>query len=302
MFLISPCVKIIFNNNGGVKMKRTSRERIMLEEILQWEQELEKWSLTSAERENKQLLQNFFDSLPEDKYYKYMELLDNGLFHLQGFIDRSYIQKSERKRLLRTALLLDERIEEIQDLKMLNIDQLSYLADEQLKKQRLYSFVQGAASGTGNVLFVGTDIPFLITLNFQSIHLTALSYGYDCEDPFEMILILKIFHAAIVPKEYRFAAWEQLKEEIETFETAYYNEQSEKVLHNALSAHLLQQIIKTMLILSTKRHSSKKRSLFTMLLSGSFNYKFTAEVTDFAKRFYQYRFLMEEKGGKQNER
>ncbi len=71
---------------------------------------------------------------------------DGWLFHLHAFIQSSQAQLDARNRILGTSRLFDESIEQLEDLKALSIDQLTYIAEQQTARHRLYSFVQGGGN------------------------------------------------------------------------------------------------------------------------------------------------------------
>ncbi len=79
---------------------------------------------------------------------------DGWLFHLHAFIQSSQAQLDARNRILGTSRLFDESIEQLEDLKALSIDQLTYIAEQQTARHRLYSFVQGGATGAWRFIII----------------------------------------------------------------------------------------------------------------------------------------------------
>ena len=85
---------------------------------------------------------------------QFFSKLDHWLFHLHGLIQSSQIQIDARERILASARLFNEDIMTITDVKQLSIDQLNYIANQQMVKHRLYSFTQGGISGLGGVVLL----------------------------------------------------------------------------------------------------------------------------------------------------
>src|SRR5690606_8651228 len=108
---------------------------------------------------------NSLSLIPENVRTEFFSKLDNWLFHLHAILQGTQIQVDARERLIRSARVFNQDIEEISDLKELTIDQLIYLTENQIAKHRLYSFAQGGLSGTGGLLLLGTDIPGITVLN-----------------------------------------------------------------------------------------------------------------------------------------
>ena len=71
--------------------------------------------------------------------------------------------------------VFNEDIMTITDLKHLSIDQLNYIANQQMVKHRLYSFTQGGVSGLGGVVLLGGDIPAMAVINIRIVQLIAMT-------------------------------------------------------------------------------------------------------------------------------
>lgn len=118
---------------------------------------------------------------------------------MHALIQSSQSQLEARNRILGTSRLFNESIEQLEDLKALSIDQLTYIAEQQTARPRLYSFVQGGATGAGGLLLLTADFPVMIALNVKAVQLIATSFGHDVNKPYEMMLALKVFHASLLP-------------------------------------------------------------------------------------------------------
>ena len=76
--------------------------------------------------------------LPEKKRKEFFTKADGWLFHLHAFIQSSQAQLDARNRILGTSRLFDESIEQLEDLKALSIDQLTYIAE---RKQHVIVYI-----------------------------------------------------------------------------------------------------------------------------------------------------------------
>ena len=77
-------------------------------------------------------------------------------------------------RILEAARVYNPEVEKIADMNLLPIDQLNYIATQQIARHRLYSFAQGGASGSGGLILLGSDIPAMTFINVRVVQLTAI--------------------------------------------------------------------------------------------------------------------------------
>ncbi|GAA3320515.1 hypothetical protein GCM10020331_031830 [Ectobacillus funiculus] len=82
----------------------------------------------------------------------FLQKVDQWLFHLHAFIQSSQSQLDARGRILSEARLFNEHIEHLEELRTLSIDQLIYITEHQIARHRVYSFLQGGATGAGGPL------------------------------------------------------------------------------------------------------------------------------------------------------
>jgi hypothetical protein len=265
----------------------------MLQEIREWREELRAYTPHDLQLTYAQWLEQTVSIVPQEIRLTYMNKLDEWLFHVSAWLQDSSVQKKAKKQILTSARALYGDIEQVEGLKQLTIDQLTYLAEQQLAKQRLYSFMQGALSGTGSSFFLSLDMPVLVLLNLRAVQLTAMSYGYEIKSPFELMLSLKVFHAASLPKKWQNEGWDYLMHELETHEHSFFYEGNEKVLDETWFEKNVNQLLKTILLVLMKKSVAKRNPILSMLVAGVMNYQFTRQVTEYAKRFYQYRYLRE---------
>ncbi|WP_102345285.1 EcsC family protein [Bacillus sp. Marseille-P3661] len=275
-------------------MDWSEREKHVFKQIEAWEQNLLQYEPTDFERMYDKWIIRGFDRLDSNVKEQFFKSLDNWLFHLHAFIQSSDSQMNARERLLKEARIFNEQIDQISDMKQLSIDQLVYIADQQIAKYRIYSFTQGGLAGTGGAL-LGADIPAMIVLNLRAVQNVALVYGYDVNVPFEMMTSLKVFHSATLPKRMRGAGWVKLVEEAQQIEEHYYYlyEKDEDLTDESWFEQPLIQILKSIVMMMFRNKLIQGLPLISMAVGASMNYKLARQVTDFAHKYYQMRYLQD---------
>ncbi|HHW37190.1 MAG TPA: EcsC family protein [Bacillales bacterium] len=275
-------------------MEWTNSERQVYKQIVDWEQGLFEYIPTDIEHALDKWIEFGFEKLDPEIKEQFFKNLDNMLFHLHAFIQGSDSQMIAKKRLVKTARVLDEDIDKVSDLKKLNIDQLVYLADQQMAKYRIYSFTQGGLAGTGGAL-LGVDVPAVIMLNLRAVQNIANVYGYDVNIPYEMMTSLRVFHAATMPKRMRAAGWSKLINEVRQFDDQFYylNEKDEELTNETWLEQPLIQILKAMVIILFRKKVIQGLPLISMAFGAGMNYKLSRQVTEFANHYYQMRYLIE---------
>lgn len=279
-----------------LNMALTKRETALLLEIERWEDSMREDLRSDFGRTYDKWLNGKLNQLPGPLKEKFFGKLDDILFHLHAFIQNSHVQQDARQQLLMTAKTFHDEIEQIEDLKKLSVDQLHYLSDLQLSKHRLYSFVQGGLAGTGGLLLMGIDLPAQMLLNLRAVQMTALSYGYEVNTPYEMMTSLKVYHAAILPKHLRYEQWTSLKEELQDSEShPFFYEGEDGFANQATLDHLVKQLVKVSAISMLRKKMIGGIPLIGMAIGAGVNYQMTRQITEFAHQFYRYRLLLEKK-------
>jgi len=271
---------------------RSKREQAILDNIKEWESQLIEQEATDFQKMFDKWVHTTIAKLPEKKRKDFFTKADGWLFHLHALIQSSQSQLDARNRILGTSRLFDESIEQLEDLKALSIDQLTYIAEQQTARHRLYSFVQGGATGAGGLLLLTADFPVMIALNVKAVQLIATSFGHDVNKPYEMMLALKVFHASLLPGRLQQYAWYNLLQELEQ-EDSFFYEGDEAVLQPASTEVVLKQILKTFSIYALRRKLFQGIPVIGMAIGSTVNYRLTRNVTEFANRFYQVRHIVE---------
>jgi hypothetical protein len=273
-------------------MNKTVRQKAILNEISLWEQELQNDVRTDLGRTFDRWIERKLDEIPGSMKQIFFEKLDASFFNLHSFIQNSLIQQDAKKQILLSAKALNEEIFQINDLHKLHIDQLHYLADLQTSKHRLYSFIQGGLTGTGGILLTGIDIPIQTILNLRSIQMVSMCYGYEINNPYEMMTSLKVYHASLLPKHLQYNQWHELKKEIDSDDDIFYFYEGKEDLSNRNSLEfIVKQVAKLSVLSLLKRKLVAGLPLVSIMIGAGMNYQHTRRITEFANKYYQYRFI-----------
>ncbi|MEI2471288.1 EcsC family protein [Peribacillus frigoritolerans] len=276
-------------------MEFTNREIKVWNEISEWQEKLYQYEPTDLAALYDKWLEQGFALLPENVQQQFFEKLDTWLFHLHAMVQSSQVQIDARERILASARVFNEEIETLSDLNHLSIDQLNYIANQHIAKHRLYSFAQGGMSGSGGLLLLGSDIPAMTVINVRIVQLIAMSYGVEVNTPFEMMLALKVFNAGAMPKRLQGIAWEELIREVQTAEDDYFYLGIEELTNPTWMEQPLKQLLKALSIAVFRKKLVRGIPFISMAIGAGSNYQMTRNVSEFAQKFYQYRYLLEKK-------
>lgn len=276
-------------------MSLTDREKNILQEIHDWEDKLYHHEANDFQLMYDKYLERSFQMLPEKVTVQIFSSLDNWLFHLHALIQGTELQQNAKERILANGRLFDNSIQSIEDMRTLSIDQLQYIADQHSARHRLYSFVQGGISGTGETVLLGLDIPGIAVINLRAVQLIAMAYGSEINTPYEMMTALKVFHTSILPVRLQSQGWQELKEEIPYSDDRYFYEGNENLASVAWLEQLLNQILKGVAIILFRKKLIQGIPFVSMAVGAGVNYQLTKKVTDFAQKYYQMRYLIQKK-------
>lgn len=272
-------------------MTLNERDQKVKAELVEWENKLLSYQPNDFELTYEKYIEKAFSLLPEDIQAQFFSLLDNWLFHLHAFIQGSQFQMDVKDRIISAGRVFDSQIETITDLKSLEIDQLNYIVQQQIARHRFYSFAQGGIAGTGGTLFLSSDLPAMAVINLRAVQLIAMGYGFEVNTPFEMMTSLKVFHIATLPPRLQMSGWAELKLELIDAHD-YLFEGNEKLTDVSWIEQPIKQIFKAMAILAFRKKFLQGIPLVSMAIGAGSNYYLTRKVTDFAKAYYQMRYLL----------
>lgn len=288
------CIKL--ESPVRIMMNWTERDEAVWEEILKWEQTLLEYEGNDLQTTYIKWLERTFASFPEEWQEAFLTKLDQWMFQVQSLLQGSQIQEEARERILVSARAFDDSVVDIPDLRKLTIDQLHYLNRQHSARHRLYSFIQGGMTGKGGFLSAVSDFPILIAINVRAVQLTAMTYGFDVQSPYETMISLKVFHAAVLPKQVQIYGWKKLLEDLENKQDVYFYDDSEQLADPLWLNEIVKQLMKLMAINMFKKKQNDKFPLIRMAIGANFNYQFTKKVTEYAEKYYQYRLLLDKKG------
>ncbi|KAB2334225.1 MULTISPECIES: EcsC family protein [Bacillaceae] len=273
-------------------MSLTASEQRVLNSILEWEEKLYSYEPNDFMLTYDKYLERSFSMLPEEIQQQFFASLDNWLFHLHALIQGSQLQLDAKERILSAGRIYNPNIEKVEDLRLLTIDQLQYIAQQQISRHRIYSLAQGGLTGTGSAIMLGTDLPAMAVINLRAVQLIAMTYGFEVNTPYEMMNSLKVFHSALLPARLQPAIWEELKADLNSDEEErYFYEGKEDLTDVSWMNQPIQQVLKGLLILLLRKKSIQGIPFASMAIGAGANYVLTAKVTDFAHKYYQLKYL-----------
>ncbi|PQD94630.1 ABC transporter substrate-binding protein [Pradoshia eiseniae] len=275
-------------------MALTEREGIILQELKTWESEMRSDEPTDFEAYYDRLIESLFTLLPESVQEEFFAKLDNWLFHLHSMIHESQFQADARNRILTNARVFDEHVKDIEGLREMPIDRLTYIAEQQMARHRLYSLVQGGISAANGGWALASDLPAQMVINLRSIQLIGLSYGYDISTPYETTLSLKVFHAGTMPKRMQKYFWDDLMEDLEKPSDYFY--EGEEMSNVFWFDQPIKQMLKVLAIYFFRKQMLKGVPIISLAIGSQANYRLTKNVTTFANQFYKYRYLRDKEG------
>jgi hypothetical protein len=276
-----------------VEMPLTPREKVVLQEIREWEEKLFSYEPNDFHLTYEKYLERSFSLLPVKVQKQFFLVLDTWLFHLHSMIQGSQLQMDTKERILASGRIFNSNIEKIDDLRQLEIDQLQYIAEQQIAKHRLYSLIQGSLAGTGGTLLLGTDIPAMAVINLRAVQLIAMTYGYEINTPNEMMNSLKVFHIATLPPRIQKEGWGALIKETKQFQQNYFYEGNDEITNKQWLEQPIQQLLKAFVIAIFRKKLIQGMPLLSMAIGAGANYQLTRKVTNVAHRYYQLRYLKE---------
>jgi hypothetical protein len=272
-------------------MPLTDRDKEVLNKIKEWEKHLLNYEANDLQLTYEKYLERSFSLLPEKVQQQFFSVIDTWLFHLHGMIQGSQIQMDAKERILFSGRVFNKDLHQIEDLRKLNIDQLQYIAMQQIARHRLYSFAQGGLAGTGGPLLLGTDIPAMAVINLRVVQLIAMTYGFEVNTPYEMMSSLKVFHTATLPPRLQKEGWSILMNEMNANNDHYFYEGNEEITDVTWLEQPIQQLLKALVITIFRRRLIQGIPVVSMAIGAGTNYQLTRKVTEFAHNYYQLRYL-----------
>ncbi|MBH0230155.1 EcsC family protein [Halobacillus yeomjeoni] len=273
-----------------------SQQRVHTD-VKKWLKQYQNYQANDFERVYDDWMHQTFDNMDPGIKEKFFSKLDTWFFHTHAFLQGTSFQMDARERILTLGRVFAENVDTIEDLQSeLTVDQLTYIANQQITRGRLYSFAQGGLTGTGGWLLLGLDYPLMMLMNIRAVQLVGLTFGHEMNHPYEMMISLKVFHAATLPKRLQAAAWRDLMDEVERKENPFIFDGDDQLTNEAWLEQPIKQGFKSLFILMFRKKIFQGVPFISIAIGAYSNYQLTKQVTDFAMKFYQYRHLKMKEG------
>jgi hypothetical protein len=276
-------------------MRDTEQLKIRWNEIKEWEDAFFISDSTDIISAYSRLMERAFDQLGQKRKQKCLAMMDTCLLHLQAWLQHTRSYEETKRRVISHARIFDPNIGTIDDLQSLPLEQLDYLAEQLMAKQRLLALGQGGLTGMGGAFLLLSDLPALAVIQLRSLQHLALVYGYDVRRPIELMNMLKLFHVATIPKSYQAEEWDKLIREVEDQDRDYiFYQGDDSIVGDSIFEQLIQQLVKSFVITMLRKKVIQGVPLFGMAVGAGMNYRFSQQVIDIGQHFYQKRRLLEE--------
>lgn len=269
----------------------TKREEHLWEELQDWYQSFYNYEASDFENTYDQWVNKAFSLLPEQLQEQFFEKVDEWLYQLNSLLRNSSLQKEASERILQTARSMNEDISTITDLRKLPIDQLTYLAEQQAAKHRLYSLLHGGMVGSGQKLALTSDFIGMLVINLRVVQLIAMSFGNPVQTPVGMRETIKVFLISTLPDRMKRYGWDNLMEDLEKSDQQFYLDAPERLTGLGSIDEPLKHLIKSLLILTWSNRKKSDLPLLSMAIGAGMNYQTTRKVTHFAMKYYQFKYL-----------
>ena len=278
-------------------MTLTRREETLLEELHTWRQTFLEYEATDLENSYDKWVDQAFSLLPESLQIQFFERLDDWLFQLNSLLRGTKLQNEASERILNTARSMNEEVESISDMRnKMSVAQLTFIAEQQASRHRIYSLVQGGMVGSGQPLFISSDFLAMLVINLRAVQLTAMSFGYDVQSPAGLLETLKVFNVATMPERMKMFGWEDLMEDLQKNDEDFYFDIHERITDPSWVDEPLKELLKISLIMLFSRKTISGIPLISVAIGAGMNYRTTRKVTHFAIKYYQYKHLLEKSG------
>ncbi|MCJ7839728.1 EcsC family protein [Lederbergia sp. NSJ-179] len=278
-------------------MNLSKREEHLWEELHEWRQAFFEYESTDLENTYDQWLDKAFSLLPENVQDQFLLKIDDWLFQLNSLLRGTKLQKEAAESILGVAKSMDEQVQSISDMRNMPVDQLTFLAEQQASKHRLYSLFQGGMTGSGQTLAISSDFVAMLVINLRAVQLIAMSFGYEVQSPKGLLETLKVYHVATMPERMKMFGWEDLMEDLQKNDQQFYYDTPARITELIWIDEPLKQLIKTAIILLFSKRKISGIPIFSVMIGAGVNYQTTRKVTRFALKYYQYKHLYEKSGG-----
>ncbi|OES44141.1 EcsC family protein [Domibacillus iocasae] len=269
----------------------TKRDHLYWNQLMDWEQQLV--SSRGNETEENDALDRITAFMTDDMQDRFFMQVDQSIEWIHSFLQKEMLQTEVRGRILLTARIFRDDIETVEQLRSLTIDQLHYISRQQASRNHAAAAVQGAITGTGSLVPIAADLLSMTAIGLHAIQTNTLSYGFDPSHPIEKENILHLFHVSLLPDHLKADGWAQLITEVE--EGIASISDGSWAMDKTMLQEPLRHALKLAAVRTLRHQTISGVPLISMAIGAGANYRAVKQMTTFAERYYQYRYLHEKK-------
>ncbi|MEK3890395.1 EcsC family protein [Bacillus sp. FSL K6-3431] len=277
-------------------MNLTKRDEKLWEELQDWRQSFFEYESTDIENAFDKWMDQVFTLLPPTLQAQFFEKMDNWFFQVNSLIRGAQFQNEASARILQSARSMDSEITTLADMRQMPVDQLTFLAEQQAAKHRIYSLLQGGGAGSGQTLLVGSDFLATLVINLRAVQVIAMSYGYDVQTPAGLLETVKVYNTATMPDRLKMFGWEDLMDDLQKSDEEFYFDIHERIIDQTWLDEPLKHLLKISLIFMFSKKKLSGVPILSMAVGAGVNYNTTRKITHFAVKYYQYKHLLEKNG------
>lgn len=275
-------------------MRQEERDQKRYQAIIEWEDTYFKHEATDVEYTYLKWTDKLFEQLGDHRRQKVLMQIDHVFIHLHAYLQNTRSHEETRKRILQYAKVFAPTVDSIEDLQYLPVEQLDYMTDQLMAKQRLLALGQGGLTGMGGMFLLAADLPAVIAINLRSIQQIATIYGYDLKRPVEMVIALKLLHLSTLPKALQAHEWERLWHDLDQHHTNdIFYAGSEEIVEPEWLGQFIRQLAKSFVITMLRKKVFQGLPLVGMAFGAGINYRLSQQVIELSHKFYQKRLLTE---------
>lgn len=230
-------------------MNLTKRDEMLWEELQEWRQSFFEYESNDIENAYDKWIDKAFTLLPPTIQAQFFEKMDNWYFQVNSLIRGAQFQNEVSNRIINAARAMNGDIAKVDDMRKMPVDQLTFIAEQQAAKHRLYSLIQGGMSGSGQPILIGSDFLSMLVINLRAVQVTAMSFGYDVKSPAGLLETVKVFNTATMPDRLKMFGWEDLMDDLQKGEEAFYFDVHERIIDQTWLDEPLKQLLKICLIM-----------------------------------------------------
>ncbi|MDQ0339763.1 hypothetical protein J2S00_002556 [Caldalkalibacillus uzonensis] len=281
---------------------RVEIEQWLAEQTYEWDNVLEEnafnKNLLVSQAELNHWLTQWLNTLPAEQKKTVIDIIDHLVIYISNFFHKHSNCEEIERSIVMEARLFESGLSSFEEIPSVDFYRLQYIEQKFRSRYPLYALVEGGLAGSGHPLLLAIDFPALLSINLKMLHYVASTYGYSLKHPYEQMLVLKVLHAATLPRHHKRAAWDWLIEHHvhrgQARELTLFDNGQTLIKEEWLET-LVKQWVKAVVLYGLKKTSKKNWSLVGMVFGANMNYQWTKRVGQFASLFYRYRFLEERK-------